>query len=134
MEPTTDTYTIKWTDEDEENDALISLFYDTDNTGEDGAMIEEMISEDSPVDEFVWDISMMPEGIYWIYGVIDNQKTDPWISYSPGSIMISRITEEDIRSHLLAIQAIPTERQIFADFNRDGYIDIADLIVMINNR
>lgn len=134
MEPTTDTFTIVWTDEDEDNDAMISLFYDTDTTGTDGILIQDFISEDSPVDQFDFDISLMPEGIYWIYGVIDDGETPPWVSYSPGSIMISRITEVDIKNHLLAIEAIPLERRIFADFNRDGYIDIADMIVMINNR
>ena len=121
-------------DSDPDDDALITLYYDTNTTGTDGIEIVSDISEDSPVNEFVWDITTMPEGIYWIYGVIDDGHNVPGVSYSPGSIMISRITLDDIKNHLLAIQAIPTERLIFADYNQDGIIDVADLIFLINWR
>jgi hypothetical protein len=134
MELTTDTFMIKWMDEDADNDALIALFYDTDDAGEDGTEIASGINEDSEIDEFEWNLTGVPEGIYWIYGVIDDDVNTTVTSYSPGSLMRSLITEEDIRNHLLAIQLIPTERLIFADYNRDGAIDIADLIFLMNWR
>jgi len=133
-ELTTDTYTISWVDSDADNDALISLFYDTDNTGEDGDEITSGVSENSDIDQFEWDLTGIQEGIYWIYGVIDDGINIPGVSYSSGSIIISRITIEDIKNHLLAIEAIPTERLVFADYNQDGIIDAADLIFLINWR
>jgi hypothetical protein len=132
MELTTDTYRITWIDEDLDDDAPIDFYYDIDNTGMDGDLITTGVSEDSEIDLFDWDLSSMPEGIYWIYGVIDDGKNIPVVSYSPGSIMVSRITVEDLKNHLLGIEAIPIERFIFADFNRDGGIDVADLIFLIN--
>jgi hypothetical protein len=132
MELTTDTYTITWTDEDPDSDALISLFYDTDNTGADGDAITTGVSENSEIDMFEWNLAGISEGIYWIYGVIDDGNNAPVISYSPGSLMVSRITVEELKNHLLGIEAIPIERFIFADFNRDGAIDVADLIFLLN--
>ena len=132
MELTTDTYRITWIDEDADDDAPIDLFYDMDNTGADGDAITTGISENSEIDLFDWDLSSMPEGIYWIYGVIDDGKNIPVVSYSSGSIMVIRITVEELKNHLLGIEAIPTERFIFADFNRDGAIDVADLIFLLS--
>ncbi len=132
MELTTDTYRITWIDEDPDDDAPIDLFYDMDNTGADGDEITTGVSENSEIDLFDWDLSSMPEGIYWIYGVIDDGKNPPVIGYSAGSLMVSRITVEELKNHLLGIQAIASERFIFADFNRDGGIDVSDLIFLLN--
>jgi hypothetical protein len=132
MDLTTDTYTITWTDEDPDDDALISLFYDTDNTGADGDEITTGVSENSEIDQFEWNLAGIPEGIYWIYGVINDDINTTVTAYSPGSLMVSRITVEELKNHLLGIEAIPTERFIFADFNRDGGIDVADLIFLLN--
>jgi len=40
-------YTITWTDDDPDDNALISLYYDTDNSGGDGVLIAENILEDA---------------------------------------------------------------------------------------
>jgi len=64
--------------------------------------------------------------------VIDDGVNPPVVSYSPGSVIISRMTEEAVRNHILGIEAIPPERLPFADFNNDGVLDIADLIALIN--
>jgi hypothetical protein len=132
MELTTDTYRITWIDEDLDDDTPIDFYYDIDNTGVDGDLITTGVSEDSEIDLFDWNLGAMPEGIYWIYGVIDDGKNLPVISYSPGSLMVSRITVEELKNHLLGIEAILPERIIFADFNRDGAIDVADLIFLLS--
>ncbi|MBN1901110.1 hypothetical protein JW926_07280 [Candidatus Sumerlaeota bacterium] len=129
---TKNTYIIGWMDSDDDHDAMISLFYDTNNSGENGVEIVSGISEDSSVNEFGWDVSLTPEGIYWIYGKIDDGMNLPHLCYSPGSLMVSRVTLEEIRNHLLAIDSLSTDRLILADYNRDGGIDIADLIFLIN--
>ena len=134
MELTTYTYTITWTDADEDSDAQIALFYDIDNTGADGDEITTGVSENSEIDRFEWNLAGIPEGIYWIYGVIDDGQNVPVVSYSPGSLMKSRITVDDLKNHLLGVEPIPSERFIFADYNRDGFIDVADLILLLNRR
>ena len=99
---------IGWTDLDQDNNALIYLYYDTNNSGENGTCINpgNPIFEDSP-DGYIWNTINMPEGTYWIYAVITDGFNDPYIDYSPGYIEIkhpalntdlayySRSSEED---------------------------------------
>jgi hypothetical protein len=78
-------YTIKWIDSDPDNNAEISLYYDTDNTGYDGILIQDSISEDDPEDSLVWDMSSI-YGTYYIYGKIDDGINAPAYSYSNGTV------------------------------------------------
>ncbi len=82
---TSSTYTIKWTDSDPDNDATISLYYDTDNTGYDGTLITSGISEDDLADSFVWNVGAL-NGRYYVYGKIDDCINAPVYDYSPGTI------------------------------------------------
>ena len=79
------TYTIHWTDSDPDNDAQISLYYDTDNTGYDGTLITSGISENDPADSFVWNVGAL-NGRYYTYGKIDDGINTPAYDYSPGTI------------------------------------------------
>ncbi|MBN1901203.1 hypothetical protein JW926_07765, partial [Candidatus Sumerlaeota bacterium] len=126
-------YAINWTDSDPDNAASISLYFDNDNTGADGALITEGISEDSVIDHYEWNTTSTSEGIYWIYGVIDDEVNPPVVSYSSGSVMVSEISKNNLRDHILGVAAIPPSRISYADFNGDGALDIADLIVLINH-
>jgi uncharacterized lipoprotein YddW (UPF0748 family) len=126
-------YTISWTDSDPDDDASISLYFDTDNTGANGVLITSGISEDSAINYYECNTAAAPEGIYWIYGVINDGVNPPVVSYSAGSVMASRITKAELQNHLLNDGAIPSERLAYADFNDDGVLDIADLIVLINH-
>ncbi|VFM96417.1 MAG: Concanavalin A-like lectin/glucanases superfamily protein [Candidatus Kentron sp. G] len=81
-------YTITWTDEDPDSSATIALYYDTDNTGADGTLIVEGLSEDDETDAHVWDTSGVPAGDYYVYGVISDGTNDPVTAYSPGALII----------------------------------------------
>ncbi|MBN1831791.1 MAG: hypothetical protein JW896_06725, partial [Deltaproteobacteria bacterium] len=84
-------YIIKWTDDDPDDNATISLFYDNDNTGEDGTLIVEGLSEDPDGpgnDEYVWDTSTIADGAYYVYAVIDDDQNDPVVDYSEGVVTI----------------------------------------------
>ena len=78
-------FTIKWTDNDPDNNANISLYYDNDNTGYDGTLITSGISEDDPADSFVWDLTGI-NGRYYVYGKIDDGINAPVYSYSVGTV------------------------------------------------
>nr|VFJ46720.1 MAG: Alpha-tubulin suppressor [Candidatus Kentron sp. FM] len=82
-------FTITWSDEDPDSSATIALYYDTDNTGADGTLIVEGLSEDDETDAHVWDTSEIPAGAYYVYGVISDGTNDPVTAYSPGAITIS---------------------------------------------
>ena len=81
-------YTISWQDADPDNDAPIALYYDTDNTGQDGTLIVEDLSEDAEEDSYEWDTSEIPAGDYYIYGVIKDGESADVISYSPGPVTL----------------------------------------------
>jgi uncharacterized protein YkwD len=107
-------FTIKWTDADADDDADISIFYDSDGSGEDGTLIVAGLHEDpdSQGDKYTWDTSVLPEGTYYIYAVIDDGMHDPVVKYSDGTITIEHIPPS-IEAKLTAGDA--------ADYDQFGY-------------
>jgi len=97
VEPSQDIYTngnsfeITWTDQDPDSDAAISLYYDTDSLGEDGTLIADGIQEDldGEGDTYLWDISALPDGTYYIYANITDDHSSAY-GYSAYSITIDR--------------------------------------------
>ncbi|MDF1589871.1 MAG: PKD domain-containing protein [Desulfobacterales bacterium] len=83
--------TIAWDDGDPETDAAISLFYDTDTSGADGIPIMTDISEDpdEESDTFVWDITAVADGNYYIYAVISDGNSTV-TSYSSGAVTVDK--------------------------------------------
>ncbi|HIE26043.1 TPA: T9SS type A sorting domain-containing protein, partial [Candidatus Poribacteria bacterium] len=79
---------ITWQDKDDDDDANISLYYDTDAEGFDGALIVENISEDDELDGFQWDFSDVASGTYYIYGKIDDGVNMPVFSYSSTPLIV----------------------------------------------
>lgn len=80
---------IKWTDYDPDSNAYISLYYDTDQYGEDGVLIAQNIIEDPDADSdlYSWDISQLPAGVYFIYAIIDDGYSSS-VNYSANAIVI----------------------------------------------
>ncbi|PKK91006.1 MAG: hypothetical protein CVV64_04335 [Candidatus Wallbacteria bacterium HGW-Wallbacteria-1] len=85
-----DSLTITWQDSDPDSDASISLFYDTDNTGNDGIPIASGISEDSTADSHIWNTSLVPGGKYWIYATISDGLNPAVTAYSSGPVIVDR--------------------------------------------
>ncbi|MBN1472904.1 MAG: chitobiase/beta-hexosaminidase C-terminal domain-containing protein, partial [Syntrophaceae bacterium] len=86
-----DALEIKWVDTDPDSNANVSLYYDDDNSGQDGMPIVSGLKEDpdGAGDTYSWDISNMSEGVYFIYAVIQ----DPYGSvyaYAPEEVYIDR--------------------------------------------
>nr|VFK22784.1 MAG: Disaggregatase related repeat-containing protein [Candidatus Kentron sp. LPFa]VFK35211.1 MAG: Disaggregatase related repeat-containing protein [Candidatus Kentron sp. LPFa] len=82
-------YTIQWTDSAPNADVRISLYYDTDNAGQDGALIVKDLSEDDESDAFYWDTSGIPAGKYYLYGVLNDDVNQPIVRYSAGPLTIN---------------------------------------------
>ncbi len=81
---------IQWEDSDPDSNADISLYYDTDNAGEDGTLIIEGLNEDpdGSDDTYAWDISSL-EGTYYIYATITDGESST-TAYSAGAVTIDR--------------------------------------------
>jgi len=85
------TYAIRWADADPDSDASIALYSDTDDNGLDGSRIAGDLPEDpdGAGNTYVWDLTAVPAGTYWIYGVIgDNQSGVS--SYSSGTVTVDK--------------------------------------------
>lgn len=80
---------ISWMDYDPDSNARISLYYDTDQYGEDGVLIAQAILEDADgeSERHLWDISQLADGVYFIYAVIDDGNTRS-VDYSKNAIMV----------------------------------------------
>lgn len=87
--PASESFKITWTDNDPEENAKISLYYDTDNSGYDGTLIAENINEDDPLDEYTWSTKRINEGTYYLYAVVSDGTNEPFKVYSNVSIKIS---------------------------------------------
>jgi len=132
-EPTTNTFIITWTDSDPDSSALISLHYNTLTSGTEGMFIAGGIEEDDETDRYSWNTSEVPEGIYWIYSIINDGINPAVPVYSPGSVKVTKVKKDDMVNHILARRpgGIKPEKFPFYDLNNDGRINIADIIVYL---
>lgn len=80
---------INWIDSDPDSSASISLHYDIDAAGFDGTAITSGISEDSSENQYIWNTAAVPEGWYYIYGVISDGVNPAVKTYAPGSFRVS---------------------------------------------
>ncbi|UCE36873.1 MAG: hypothetical protein JSW00_15410 [Thermoplasmata archaeon] len=91
-----DSYTISWVGNDPDDDATISLYYDNDNTGNDGTLIDTsdqypsgIVDNNGVSQGYDWDTTGMTDGTTWyIYAKIDDSIHAPVYSYSQGKIEI----------------------------------------------
>jgi len=94
-------FTIEWNATDSDSSPLVSLYYDTNNSGYDGTLIaanlaagaatlnlEEDVSASSS-GSYVWDVSALPEGKYWIYADISDGINSNR-TYTTGPLIIDR--------------------------------------------
>ena len=87
-----DSFTIRWTDNDPDSNAMVSLYYDSDGHGTNGTLIIAGLNGDmdGSSDEYLWETSQLPDGIYHVYAVIDDGVNAPVISYGTGVVTIDR--------------------------------------------
>ncbi len=83
--------TIVWRSADADGAPTVSLYYDSANTGYSGTLIASGIPSPSGQVSYVWNTSAVPQGKYWLYGVISdgiNQNR----AYARGPIVINHFT------------------------------------------
>ncbi len=82
---------IQWSDSDPDDSAMISLYFDNDESGVDGTLIVNGLNEDPDGpgnDEYLWDTALLTEGAYYVYAVIDDGRNDPVVAYSDGALQV----------------------------------------------
>jgi hypothetical protein len=114
-------YIIRWVDYDPDDDALISLYFDTNSSGYNGTLILNLISEDGKNDEFLWHISNLPEGDYYIYAEINDGEVIYESDYSRGPITVDHTTKID-NGPIDQPEAKITSPLTNSDFNIDDEI------------
>ncbi len=83
-------YTIHWTADDADDEAIVSLYYDRDGAGRDGRLIAHCLSEGEG--SYVWDTSEVGSGTYYVYGRSDDGKNLAVVSYSAGTVQVEDST------------------------------------------
>lgn len=113
---------ISYNASDSDNDAAVSLFYDSDASGLDGILIDSGITETDGVGVSTWDTSGVPDGEYFVYLMIDDGINAPVIAYSQQSVSV---THRRI------------DGQVFHDANANAVMDegespVADIVVFVD--
>lgn len=102
-----DIFEIRWTAKDDDSSALISLYYDLDRVfpGDATPIVQTMeaagriihstgipagIGIEDPPDYFLWDVSQMPAGKYYVMARIDDGVNPPVERYSPSFVIIDK--------------------------------------------
>lgn len=82
-------YTITWTASDPDSDPVITLFYDRTGSGFSGTQIATGMHASDPVKSYLWDISSLEAGQYYVYARIDDG-TSVVKTYAAGPLTIDR--------------------------------------------
>ncbi len=82
-------FKIVWSDTDPDNNASVSLYYDNNNSGNDGTLIIGNLPEDPEVtgDEYVWNTTAIPNGVYYVYAKISDGSSERF-AYSTGTVTV----------------------------------------------
>ncbi len=107
--------TIDYSAFDDDSDAVVSLFYDDDQTGYDGQLIAADLSETDGDDSYEWDPTGVPAGDYYVYAVIDDGQGPPVFSdYAANAVTVVDSQTGDISG------------VVYEDANGNGVQDAAD--------
>jgi hypothetical protein len=145
------TYTVQWTAADPDSVAIITLGYDTTGSGCIGTQIAAGMFEHDGPDSYIWDITNLPQGTYYLYATITDGTTTV-CSYGAGPLVRSDATGDingdglvDVLDALSALRIAagliqPTASEIvhadvaplaYGKPQPDGTIDIRDVVVIL---
>ncbi len=82
----------------------VQVFYNTHNREFNGTLINEFTVINNATLDFTWNNDDIPNGEYFIYTRIDDQKNAPVLQYAPGSIWVENTPGLVIPQNLSAVQ------------------------------
>ncbi len=82
-------FLITWEDEDPDDNAMISLYWDFDSLGFDGYPISgaSWIEEDDTLDCFNFNVTPINEGEVWVFAYMTDNQVETW-QYSDGPLIV----------------------------------------------
>ena len=89
---------VKWYSHSANDDAKVSLYYDQDQNSYNGVSIAKLNYQKGD-QEYNWDTSELPSGVYSVYAVLEDTISTPVASYAPNSVRIG-IDELEAPSNL----------------------------------
>ena len=120
-ESANNSFVIQWTAEDPDDQAAITLWYDTDNLDYNGIQIQTQDQLDINDSSYPWDISKLQRGDYFIYAIIDDNINEPLKTYAPGKIVINNVpTANSI--NVIAYQEISKKITLQGTSSYDGVL------------
>ncbi|WP_321376287.1 Ig-like domain-containing protein [uncultured Draconibacterium sp.] len=105
----------------------LTLFYDDDNTGFNGVKFSDFATQNEN-DELNWNTSEIPNGRYFVYGILEDEENTPIRIYSPNSVTITHDNTPDAPTNLQYMIENDTLRLIWdyeatANINFNVYYD-----------
>jgi len=87
-------YTIRWsaTDPDIEDTIRVKIYYDTDTDPSQRILIAALDAEQSNTGSYVWDMTGIPNGEYFIWVVVYDSHDLSAEDYSKGALIVNRIS------------------------------------------
>jgi Putative Ig domain/Domain of unknown function (DUF4114)/Lipase (class 3) len=82
-------FTINYKAIDSDSDAKVSLFYSTDPSKFNGALIKTDLAESDGVSSYAWNTKELAEGDYYVYASIEDGDNAPIYSYAPGKVSVN---------------------------------------------
>jgi hypothetical protein len=129
------TVTIRWNANDPNIESTIALYYSTANSGYAGNLIVDGLKQSAGAQagSYVWDVTQMAPGAYYIYAVIYDAK-GIGRSYAPGAVVIAPPTQTGSIVVTANSELTTTEGGGTATFKVNlGNAPIADVIVPISS-
>ena len=138
-------YLITWIDNDNQGDAVISLYYDTDDAGSNGVLIADDLSEDADgsMGQYLWDVSDVPDGSYYIYAEMVTSDNETLTSYATGTVTIKdadidndgivNLVDFAVLAASWLTQAGDLSYDVDCDLDNSGEVDIDDLLLLADD-
>lgn len=105
----------------------VEVYYDTDNKGFNGTLIDQFTVINNASLNFTWENEDVPAGEYYIYTRVDDGSNAPVLQYAPGSIQVFNDDYIETPSNFKAQQ--PNDTSILVSWDKPQAIDIAATIV-----